>query len=321
MRAFEYSSPSSVEEAIRLLAAGSRPLAGGTDLLPLMKADLASPSRLVNVKKVLDDRIREDTGRLNIGALTVLDEIEKNPLIRQRYTALAEAAAAAASPQLRNMATLGGNLLQRPRCWYFRNSRIPCWLKGGEKCPAKEGENRLHALCGGGPCYAVHPSDLASALVALEADVRVRGKTGERLIPIEDFFVLPTEDWRSESVLQPDELILSVEIPSTEARSTYLKAMERKVWTFALAGVAAVVRRSGGRIEHVRIVLTGVAPIPWRANAAEEAILGRQLRETLVTDAVDALLEDAAPLAHNAYKLPLLKTLVRRALVALSGVG
>src|SRR5712664_536501 len=256
LRAFEYSSPASAEEAIRLLAGGSRALAGGTDLLPLMKADRASPSRLVNVKQFLDDRIREDTGALSIGALTVLDEIEKNPVIRQRYTALAEAAAAAASPQLRNMATIGGNLLQRPRCWYFRNSRIPCWLKDGDDCPAVEGENRLHALYGGGPCHAVHPSDPASALVALEAQVRVRGKTGERLIPAEDFFALPSEARRAETVLEPDELILSVEIPAIAARSTYLKAMERKVWTFALVGVAAVMRSSGARVEHVRIVLT-----------------------------------------------------------------
>jgi len=320
LRAFEYSSPASAEEAIRLLAGGSRALAGGTDLLPLMKADLASPSRLVNVKQFLDDRIREDTGALSIGALTVLDEIEKNPVIRQRYTALAEAAAAAASPQLRNMATIGGNLLQRPRCWYFRSSRIPCWLKDGDDCPAVEGENRLHALYGGGPCHAVHPSDPASALVALEAQVRVRGKTGERLIPAEDFFALPSEARRAETVLEPDELILSVEIPAIAARSTYLKAMERKVWTFALVGVAAVMRSSGARVEHVRIVLTGVAPIPWRAKAAEDGLLGKELSETLLIDAADAALQGAAPLAHNAYKIPLLKTLVRRALVGISSL-
>jgi xanthine dehydrogenase YagS FAD-binding subunit len=318
LRAFEYSSPSSAEEALRLLTAESRALAGGTDLLPLMKADLAAPSRLVNVKRFLDDRIREDTGALSIGALTVLDEIEKNPVIRQRYTALAEAAAAAASPQLRNMATIGGNLLQRPRCWYFRNARIPCWLKEGDDCPAVEGENRLHALYGGGPCHAVHPSDPASALVALEAQVRVRGRTGEKLIPVSEFFVLPTQGRRSETVLGPEELILSVEIPSSAARSTYLKAMERKVWTFALVGVAAVMRSARARVEHVRIVLTGVAPIPWRAKAAEDLLQGKELSEGLLSDAAEAALQDAAPLAHNAYKIPLLKTLVRRALVGIS---
>jgi xanthine dehydrogenase YagS FAD-binding subunit len=285
-----------------------------------MKADLAAPSRLVNVKRFLDDRIREDTGALSIGALTVLDEIEKNPVIRQRYTALAEAAAAAASPQLRNMATIGGNLLQRPRCWYFRNVRIPCWLKEGDDCPAVEGENRLHALYGGGPCHAVHPSDPASALVALEAQVRVRGRAGEKLIPVSEFFVLPTQGRRSETVLGPEELILSVEIPSSAARSTYLKAMERKVWTFALVGVAAVMRSARARVEHARIVLTGVAPIPWRAKAAEDVLLGKELSETLLMDAADAALQGAAPLAHNAYKIPLLKTLVRRALVGISGL-
>jgi xanthine dehydrogenase YagS FAD-binding subunit len=193
-------------------------------------------------------------------------------------------------------------------------------LKEGDDCPAVEGENRLHALYGGGPCHAVHPSDPASALVALEAQVRVRSKAGERLIPAQDFFILPSDGRRSETVLEPDELVLSVEIPSTAARSTYLKAMERKVWTFAVVGVALALRCAGARVEHVRIVLTGVAPIPWRAKAAEQLLEGSQLSEALLVDAADAAVEGAAPLAHNAYKLPLLKTLVRRALVGISGL-
>jgi xanthine dehydrogenase YagS FAD-binding subunit len=178
----------------------------------------------------------------------------------------------------------------------------------------------MHALYGGGPCHAVHPSDPASALVALEAQVRVRGRAGEKLIPVSEFFVLPTQGRRSETVLGPEELILSVEIPSSAARSTYLKAMERKVWTFALVGVAAVMRSARARVEHARIVLTGVAPIPWRAKAAEDVLLGKELSETLLMDAADAALQGAAPLAHNAYKIPLLKTLVRRALVGISGL-
>jgi xanthine dehydrogenase YagS FAD-binding subunit len=316
LRAFEYSSPASAEEAIPLLTRDARPLAGGTDLLPLMKSDLVAPSRLVDVKQFLDDDIREGTDALRIGALTVLDEVEKNPVIQTRYTALAEAAAVAASPQLRNMATIGGNLLQRPRCWYFRNPRIACWLKGGEKCPAKDGENKLHALYGGGPCYAVHPSDLAGALVALGAAVRVRSKQGESLIPCEDFFILPNDARRTETVLVEDELIVAVEIPRAQVRSAYLKAMERKLWTFAMAGVAVAVRRSGARVEHARVVLTGVAPMPWRATGAEDVLLGEEWSERLMSEAAEAALEGAAPLAHNGYKIPLLKTLVRRALSA-----
>ena len=299
-----------------LLGRDARPLAGGTDLLPLMKADLFSPSRLVNVKHVLDGDIREGTDTLRIGALTVLDEIERNRLIRKSYAALSEAAAAAASPQLRNMATIGGNLLQRPRCWYFRNPRIQCWLKGGDTCPAKEGENKLHALYGGGPCYAVHPSDLAGALVALEAQVRVRSKEGESLIPCEDFFVSPTPARRTETVLDEDELIVAVEIDDKDVKSTYLKAMERKVWTFAMVGVAVVVRRSGVRVEHARIVLTGVAPIPWRARAAEEIVMGGEWSQGRASEAAEAALEGAEPLVHNGYKVPLLKALIRRALDA-----
>jgi xanthine dehydrogenase YagS FAD-binding subunit len=314
LRSFEYSSPGSAEEALPLLSRDTRALAGGTDLLPLMKSDLVAPSRLINVKEFLSAEIREGTGGLSLGALTVLDDIEKHVVIRKTYAALAEAAAAAASPQLRNMATIGGNLLQRPRCWYFRNPRINCWLKGGDKCPAKEGENKLHALYGGDPCYAVHPSDLAGALVALEAQVRVRSKAGETLIPCEDFFVLPTPARRTETVLEEDELIVAVELPQSEVSSTYLKAMERKVWTFAMAGVAVALRRSGPRVEQARIVLTGVAPIPWRAKAAEDVLMGRDWSESLVNDAAEAALEGAMPLAHNGYKIPLLKALVRRAL-------
>jgi xanthine dehydrogenase YagS FAD-binding subunit len=317
LRSFDYSSPVSAEEAISLLSRDTRALAGGTDLLPLMKADLFSPSRLVNVKRFLERGIREGTDRLTLGALTLLSDIENNSIVKERYTALAEAAAAAASPQLRNMATIGGNLLQRPRCWYFRNPRIDCWLKGGEPCPAKEGENKLHALYGGGPCYAVHPSDLAGALVALDAQVRVRSKEGESLIPCEDFFVLPTKARRTETVLDEDELIVAVEIDDKDVKSAYLKAMERKVWTFAMAGVAVAVRRSGNRIEHARIVLTGVAPIPWRAKAAEDILVGGEWSERLIADAAEAALKGAEPLAHNGYKIPLLKVLVRRALSAL----
>jgi xanthine dehydrogenase YagS FAD-binding subunit len=324
MRAFAYASPRSLAEAVALLdepANGSRPLAGGTDLLTLMKADLLAPSRLVDIKRLaeLDDRIELMPEGLAIGALTTLAQLEEHPLIRSRYPALSEAAALAATPQLRHMATIGGNLLQRPRCWYFRNPRVHCWLKGGEACQAREGENQLHALFDVSPCVAVHPSDPATALLALDASIRLRGPRGEHELPLSEFFAPPDDTRRTETVIAGDELIVSLHIPSRDgAHCTYLKAMERKVWAFALVGVAAVIRRDGARIDHARLVLGGVAPIPWRAEAAERILLGAEPSADLIEHAADIALADAHPLPNNSYKIPLAKALVRRALTAVA---
>jgi xanthine dehydrogenase YagS FAD-binding subunit len=301
---------------------GVQPLAGGTDLLTLMKADVAAPSRLINVKRIaaLEAGIEETGDGLVLGALTTLTDIETSQVIRERFPVLAEAAAVAATPQLRNMATIGGNLLQRPRCWYFRNPRIHCWLKGGEACQARDGENQFHALFGHSLCAAVHPSDLAPALVALDAEVRLRGRSGERTLPLTEFFALPVEARRTESVIRGDELVLSIRIPPVPAgtRSTYLKAMDRKIWAFALVGVAAAVRLDGRRVEHARVVLGGVAPIPWRAAGAEQVLAGSEPSDDLIAHATDAALAEATPLGHNAYKVPLAKALIRRALAAVT---
>lgn len=321
MRNFAYSRAGSIDEAIRLLGqegdGRARPLAGGTDLVPLMKEDLVTPARLVDVKRAgLGREIRETPDGLTLGALATLAEVETSPLLQQRYAVLADAARVAASPQLRHMATIGGNLLQRPRCWYFRNQLFHCWLKGGEECQARDGENRLHALFGGGPCYAVHPSDLATALLALDGRVRLRGGRGDRTVSLADFFALPTPERRVETTLGPEELILEVQAPrpAEETRGVYLKAMDRKVWAFALVGVAATARLDGGRIAAARLVLGGVAPIPWRVTAAEQRLIGAQPSEELFERAADAALADAQPLRGNAYKLPLARALIRRAL-------
>lgn len=321
MKSFEYSRPVGLEQVIAALGPGARPYAGGTDLLPLMKADLFAPAKLVDVKRALKAGIEAGEDGLAIGALTVLDDIERDRNVKAAYAALAEAAAAAASPQLRNMATIGGNLLQRPRCWYFRNPRVHCWLKGGERCAAEEGENRHHALFGGGPCHAVHPSDPASALVALNAEIRVRGSRGERVLPAEEFFALPAEGRRVETVLDEDELVLSVRLPppAPGTRSTYLKAMERKAWTFALAGVAAALRLSAdGKVLDSRIVLSGVAPVPWRCFDAEKVLLNATINPHVIRETAKACIHGASPLMHNGYKLPLVEALVGRALERLS---
>ena len=321
MRQFDFTRPDRIEDVLKILGPAIRPYAGGTDLLPLMKAELFAPAKLVDVKKALKAGIEAGEDGMTVGALTVLDAVERDSLIKLNYTALAEAAAAAASPQLRNMATIGGNLLQRPRCWYFRNPRVRCWLKGGERCAAEEGDNRHHALFGGGPCYAVHPSDPAAALVALNAEVRVRGSGGERLVPAEEFFALPREDRRVETVLGEDELVVSLRLPPTApgTRSTYLKAMERKTWTFALAGIAAALRMSeDGKVMDARIVLSGVAPVPWRALRAEEILVNEKAGEKAFAAAARAAIVGASPLMHNGYKLPLVEALVRRALERVS---
>jgi xanthine dehydrogenase YagS FAD-binding subunit len=241
-------------------------------------------------------------------------------LVKHLCPALSEAAAAAATPQLRNMATIGGNLLQRPRCWYFRNPRFHCWLKGGDDCPARDGENALHALFGNSPCVAVHPSDLAAVLLAVHAVARLRGPRGERTLPMSTFFALPEADRRREHTVEDDEIIRSITIPPLPdgTRGTYLKAMDRKVWAFALVAVAATMRIANGRIEDARLVLGGVAPIPWRAAAAEQTLIGNEISEAVFARAAEAALAGAAPLNHNAYKVTLAKALVRRALASLA---
>ncbi len=329
MRPFEYIRPATLDETATLLAQNgqseTRALAGGTDLLTLMKKELITPTRLVDLKRLagLPRGIDITPQGVTLGALTTLADIETSAELKAHYPLLAEAAAVAATPQLRNMATIGGNLLQRPRCWYFRNELVHCWLKGGDECQAKDGENQLHALFGHGPCYAVHPSDLAPALVALGAEVKLQGTEGERTMPLGEFYALPEEMHRRETVLKQDELVLSVYLPPlpTGTRSTYLKAMDRKVWAFALVGVAAIVRMEQQKIADARLVLSGVAPIPWRVTAAEQVLIGATAGEAIFTQAADVALADAEILQQNGYKVPLAKQLIRRALTTLTAAS
>ena len=318
MRPFHYSQPETIDEAIALLDQDARLLAGGTDLLTLMKGDIVSPAHLIDIKRLadLDDRIEMVEGGVSIGALATLTELEHDPLIQMHLPALREAAALAATPQLRNMATLGGNLLQRPRCWYYRNEQVHCWLKGGETCFAREGDNRYHALFDTSPCVAVHPSDLAPVLVAYGATVHYRIEDDVREIGIEDFFQSPTPERRTESVLPEDAVITRITVPMTAdgTRSRYLKAMDRKVWAFALVGVAALIVVDEGTIRDARVVLGGVANVPWRARAAEDVLIGAPARQETFTSAAQIAVAQAQPLAHNRYKVPLLEALIRRAL-------
>jgi xanthine dehydrogenase YagS FAD-binding subunit len=324
MRHFDYSTATTVDETIQLLGQDRsiKPLAGGTDLLTLMKGDIAAPSHLVDIKRLdeIPHGIDENTQGIRLGALTTLADIELSELIQDRYPVLAQAAALAATPQLRNMATIGGNLLQRPRCWYFRNAQFHCWLKGGDECHARDGENHFHALFDVSPCVAVHPSDLSSALLALDATVQLRGPSGERTLSLSELYKPPSEDRRHETVVDSGELLLSIHLPALPpgTKSVYLKAMDRKVWAFALVGVAARLCLEGETIVDARLVLSGVAPVPWRLTEVEQMLTGQHADEAIFTRAAEAALAEARPLAHNAYKVPLAQALIRQALTNLS---
>lgn len=321
MRNFEHVNAPDLESALSLLSEEAKVIAGGTDLLTEMKERIRSPRRLINIKTIPNlSYIRYDPKEgLSIGALTTLAEIEEHPIIAERFSVLAQAAGSAASPQLRNMGTIGGNLCQSPRCWYYRGP-FNCWLKGGEKCYAFDGANKYHAILGADPCYAVHPSDLAPALIALGASARIVGPDFDDVLSLEEFYVRPTESRRWMNVLEPDTLITEVQVPTPSENSNgiYLKAMERKVWGFALASVAAQLTWEGEIVKEARIVLGGVAPIPWRAKAAEAVIQNHKITADLAAQAGEAAVARAQALKENAYKVPLVKALVKRALLTLA---
>lgn len=314
MQPFTHIEATSADEIIPLLDATSRPLAGGTDMLPLMKDGIYTPARLINIKHADELRyIHSDDSGLRIGALTTLATLAESAAVRRDYPALAQAASEAASPQLRNMATLGGNLLQQVRCWYYRGD-FHCWLKGGSVCHARDGQNEYHAIFEQSPCVAVYPSDPPAALIALDASVRIVGPQGERIVKLAEFLQPPNDDRHVLHTLAPDELIVAVELPATRSRSVYLKAMDRAVWAYALASVAVAAELVDGTARNVRIVLGGVANTPLRSDAAEAVVEGQPLSEALLRQAGEAAIATAQPLEHNRYKLPLVRNLVAQAL-------
>jgi xanthine dehydrogenase YagS FAD-binding subunit len=330
---FEYNTAGSPAEAVELLAAtgpgrrAARPLAGGTDLLTMMKAGLRAPVRLVNLKNLAALRgIQEADGGLHIGALVTLDTLDRDAHVRAGYRALAEAAALTASPQLRNMGTLGGNLGQESRCVYYRNPDFYCWLKGGPACLAREGDHSHHALfTDDSPCITPHPSDPATALLALDATVQVQGPDGARPVPIAALFAPPTAEHRSLNTLGPGDVILAVTVPAPAPHTTshYLKAMDRALWSFALVGVAVAVTWTDdthSTVQSARIALGGVANGPRRAAAAESYLAGKPLDATTAAEAGRLALTGAAPLPDTTYKLRLAAGLVARTLLEASAI-
>jgi xanthine dehydrogenase YagS FAD-binding subunit len=321
MRSFTHFNAHSVKEACKLLAEydGRAVLnAGGTDLLGTLKGEnlFEYPESLINIKTISGlDKIVESKGTLRIGALTKLSALVNSPLLNGRYTALAEAARTVATPQIRNAATLGGNLCQDVRCWYYRYPRhiggpILCARKGKGPCLAVKGDNRHHALMGAKKCFAVCPSDTAVALAALDAQIVVAGPEGERRIAVPEFY------HPLGNSLKPSEMVTGVEVPSVADHSeqTFLKFTLRKPVDFAIVSVATVIAVEGGVCMDARIALGAVAAGPVRAKKAEDILVGRPIDETSAVDAAEEALAGAKPLSMNAYKIEIAKTLVKRAI-------
>lgn len=322
---FSYVKPASIGEAIRELSTpGARVHAGGTDLLGCLRDRVLTASKLVSLSGLAElHGVSElPNGGLRIGALTTLAEVEAHSVVRARFAALSAAAGAAASPQLRNQGTVGGNLCQRPRCWYYRGD-FPCARKGGDTCYAKEGENQLHAILGGDACVMVHPSDTAPALLALDASVRLLGPGGSRTVALDAFFVPPSKDHTRETVVEANELLTEILLPPPPAGavSTYRKLRARGAWDFALAGAAVVVGLKGQKIAHARVVLSGVAPVPWRAPAVEKELVGHDFSEGRIERAAQQAGVGATPLSGNAYKVALARGAVMEALSEVRASG
>ena len=320
MEKFSYVNATSVKQVTSLLRDSGwgevMVVAGGTDLLGELKEYIETPQTLINLKTLPDmDSISVAAAGLKIGALVTVADIARHPTIQEHYTVLAQAAASVATPQIRNVGTLGGNLCQRPRCWYYRDETINCLKKGGDICYAVDGSNKYHAILGGDPVYIVHPSDIAPALIALGASLTIVGAEGKKTIPVEEFFTLPAVNPFRENVLEPNEIVIEVQVPRPKpnTKSFYLKAREKGAPDFALSSVAGVFEMAGQTCQNANIVLGGVAPAPWRSTEAEAALTGKKIDESNSRQAgVDAV-KDAQPLNDNAYKVTLTQNLISRA--------
>jgi xanthine dehydrogenase YagS FAD-binding subunit len=327
MKAFEYFKVTSVTDAVALLTQyGEKAalLAGGSDLLGMMKDSitgpkLKAPQYLISIKAIKGlSAIQEQKGGVRIGAAASITDISSSALLADRYPLLVQAAGQVAVPQIRNMATLGGNLCQRPRCWYFRGKLFKdCLRKGGDYCYAPAGENQYHAVLGAGSCHMVYPSDLAPALTALNARVEIAGIKGKRIVPIEQFYVHPDKNVLKENILTPQEMIVAVEIPaSVGAKGIYLKLKERQAFDFAVVSVAVNLSLKNDSITEARVVLGGVAPIPFRSVKAETVLKGKQIKHA-VADAAREVMAGAQSLSGNGYKITAAQGLLEKALSSL----
>jgi xanthine dehydrogenase YagS FAD-binding subunit len=322
LKPFSYVRAESLGEAVRHLAsAGAVVHAGGTDLLGCLRDEVFSAGKVVSISglKGLRGVTKGKDGGLRIGALTTITEIALNPEIQKHYGGLARAAAEVASPQLRNQGTLGGNLCQKPRCWYYRGE-FHCIRKGGNQCFAVSGENAFHCIFGGADCFIVHPSDTAPALASLEARLHLEGPKGKRVVPADGFFLLPDFDPTRETVLGPGEIVTHIELPAPPPglKSSYRKVRARRSWDFALAGVALALVLQGDRVANARVFLSGAAPTPWRAKEVEAVITGQKLTSEVIKKAAEVSVQRAKPMEQNAYKIPLFRAVIEEELQAIA---
>ena len=327
MRTVKYTKTTTWKQASSTLADDPKALAiaGGSDLLGLIKDGIEGKGlprweSIVDIRTIdgSDEITFKESDGLTIGALATLSAIEQSPDIQQHYPALATAARAAASPNIRNVGTIGGNLNQRPRCWYLRNVEFDCYKKGGDFCFAVTGTNTYHAILNGELCYIVHPSDTAPALIALQAEAVISTPSGQKTVELEKYFTGPRVDVLRENILQQGELLKELRIPAPKPGTgmSFMKAQRRgETYDFALANIATVITKKDGKVDDVRIVLSGVAPTPYRATIAEDEIRGKAVDRALAQSAADKTLLQARPMTNNAYKVRLSKALIVRSIL------
>jgi xanthine dehydrogenase YagS FAD-binding subunit len=325
VKPFAYVNPTNEKDAVAALSPDyekALPLGGGQDLLARMKDYITQPDRIVNIKNALEGAVTPYNGGLRIGAAMKMVDVAEHADVARLYPPVAAAAIEVGTPQIRNQGTVGGNINQRPRCWYYRNEEFVCFKKGGNTCFSPAGENQFHAILGGGPTYIVHPSSLAVPFVAYNATFRLLGPKGERLVPAAEYFTMPTlQNVQRENVLQPDELLTHVILPppgSVKHGHYEVRYKASHDWPIAFATV--LLTMNGSTVQGARVVMGAVAPVPWRSQAAEQALAGKTITPETAAAAADAALRGAAPLSQNAYKIQVAKAAVERAILQAAGL-
>jgi len=323
MQSFEYANPGTLPEATGLLAAQwgqADVLAGGTDLLSLMKEHLHSPKRVVNIKNIKElEGIQKTDAGIRIGALVTMDELAKSAEVKAAYKSLTDAAAGVTSPQIRHMGTVGGDLCQRPRCWYYRQGMGLLGMKDG-KSLIPDGENQYHAIFGSGPAYFVSASSLGPALVSLGAKVKLVSAAGSREVPVASFFVVPQNENQREIALKPNEILTEILIPAGAAKTATYEIRQKEALDWPMVTASVALRMRGNSVASAKVVLGHVAPKPWEAAAAEKELAGKAINAETAEAAGKAAVADARPLSQNAYKVTLARVAVKRALLAAAGV-
>ena len=324
MKPFAYVNPTNEKDAVAALSPEyekAMPIGGGQDLLARMKDYITQPDRLVNVKN-LDAAVTRENGGLRNGAAMKMLDVAEHPDIRRMYPAVAAAAIEVGTPQIRNQGTVGGNINQRPRCWYFRNEEFVCYKKGGNRCFSPSGENQFHAILGGGPTYIVHPSSLAVPFVAYDVTFRLIGPRGERMIRASEYFTMPTrENVERENVLQPDELLTHVVLPPPgNVKTGHYEVRYKAAHDWPIAFATVLLAMNGSTVGAARVVMGAVAPVPWRSKEAEQALAGKTVTPESAAAAAEAALAKAEPLSQNAYKVQVARTAVERAILQAAGL-